>query len=251
MGWLADKLAGVRNVLAAGIPFPRRQAINFVGATVTDNAAQDRTDVTVDLADLEDATHEPTPETIVRRSPTGSANFDGTCQFESIRANDFALRAEVVETRVLESTPVTIDAGWSQDASGFWTNGVLAGALEIPLAQLPNGAEVREVRVRIAPVVSHGDLPAQMPVLALWYLDTTDGSVTVVKSEEDPSADVAAYEVPHDIVVADLEETALKGARRYWLVLTAEDGLGAELGASYRWATATWARLAGSAIGQD
>lgn len=47
MSLLDDLIFGVRALLANGTEMPRRGGLNFVGATVTDNAAQDRTDVTI------------------------------------------------------------------------------------------------------------------------------------------------------------------------------------------------------------
>jgi len=50
--WLDDEFAGAaRDILAAGTPVPARAGLNFgTGLTAVDNGAQDRTDVSVDLA---------------------------------------------------------------------------------------------------------------------------------------------------------------------------------------------------------
>lgn len=48
MSWLDGFFDGVKNVLSAGSPLPARPTLNFVsGATVVDNASQNRTDVTI------------------------------------------------------------------------------------------------------------------------------------------------------------------------------------------------------------
>lgn len=45
LNWLDALLFGVRRVLAAGAELPERPAVNFVGASVTDNPAENRIDV--------------------------------------------------------------------------------------------------------------------------------------------------------------------------------------------------------------
>jgi hypothetical protein len=47
--WIADKLLGIRRLLSAGVEFPERGAINFVGGgvTVADDATNKRTEVTI------------------------------------------------------------------------------------------------------------------------------------------------------------------------------------------------------------
>jgi len=45
LNWLDTLFFGVRRVLAAGVELPERPALNFVGASVTDNPAENRLDV--------------------------------------------------------------------------------------------------------------------------------------------------------------------------------------------------------------
>lgn len=45
LNWLDALFFGVRRILAAGAELPERPAVNFVGASVTDNPAENRIDV--------------------------------------------------------------------------------------------------------------------------------------------------------------------------------------------------------------
>ena len=45
LNWIDALFFGVRRILAAGVELPERPALNFVGASVTDNPAENRIDV--------------------------------------------------------------------------------------------------------------------------------------------------------------------------------------------------------------
>jgi hypothetical protein len=45
LSWIDTLFFGVRRIFAAGSELPERPALNFVGATVTDNPGENRTDV--------------------------------------------------------------------------------------------------------------------------------------------------------------------------------------------------------------
>ncbi len=45
LNWLDTLFFGVRRVLSGGVELPERPALNFVGASVTDNPAENRIDV--------------------------------------------------------------------------------------------------------------------------------------------------------------------------------------------------------------
>ncbi|WP_437502312.1 hypothetical protein [Sorangium sp. So ce1099] len=47
LNWIDTLFFGVRRIFAAGVELPERPALNFVGAVVTDNPAENRTDVFV------------------------------------------------------------------------------------------------------------------------------------------------------------------------------------------------------------
>lgn len=50
MGVIGDIIFGIRLLFSEGVPVPERQAINFIGATVADDAVNKRTNVTVTAA---------------------------------------------------------------------------------------------------------------------------------------------------------------------------------------------------------
>jgi hypothetical protein len=88
MSWITTKLLGIRQLLSAASPLPQRPNINFVaGATVADNPVTNATDVTIDASTVfTTATNLATPDTICKRSPSGSANFAGTSHFVDVQA---------------------------------------------------------------------------------------------------------------------------------------------------------------------
>lgn len=45
LNWLDALFFGVRRILAGGVELPERPAVNFIGASVTDNPAENRIDV--------------------------------------------------------------------------------------------------------------------------------------------------------------------------------------------------------------
>jgi len=45
LNWLDTLFFGVRRVLSGGVELPQRPALNFVGASVTDNPAENRIDI--------------------------------------------------------------------------------------------------------------------------------------------------------------------------------------------------------------
>ncbi|WP_437721824.1 hypothetical protein [Sorangium sp. So ce861] len=45
LNWIDTLFFGVRRIFTAGVELPERPALNFVGAVVTDNPAENRTDV--------------------------------------------------------------------------------------------------------------------------------------------------------------------------------------------------------------
>lgn len=47
LSWIDTLFFGVRRIFAAGVELPERPALNFVGAVVTDNPAENRTDVVI------------------------------------------------------------------------------------------------------------------------------------------------------------------------------------------------------------
>jgi len=99
------------------------------------------------------------------------------------------------------------DYSWVQsditDAGGLW--------FRVPPLY---GVEITDVLARVhgdgGGVGTHGALPATMPAVTLFELDSTSGTGTVnnLGSQSDVSANVAAYETIHDITLTGLNAVA-------------------------------------------
>lgn len=337
MSWLTTKLLGIRQVLFAGAVLPERSKINFVaGATVADNPATGATDVTIDASTVfTDATHLATPYKIVKRSIAGSANFAGTCFFESIKAGgpvsadtlvigagmtvggagDFAgdvaiggglkvvnrlecgdditslgsitctdditssgsitcadelscgqvlsagpvqgtrfkLLTALPTTRVQQGTPVSIDGKWDLDADLCWVNPAISAnaILYIPL-DLPHGAILTSVAVRIHPAAGHTTLPT-LPKITVKKVPLGTGSGAPVAGPiVDSSSNIGAYEVAHSISALSIKHTVDKVAYRYHVELVAEQSvINPVPGCRYLSTVVTYTRPAASYIGED
>jgi hypothetical protein len=259
MSWIGNKvLGGWRRLLDGdGLPVPLRSALKIVGATLTDNPTEDRTELVFDTAPITDATHLATPSKIVKRSVTGSASFAGVSVFEDVNAEEvaaigFAWRVEIEEERVLHATPASKDAEWSPAAEGKWLNETVGGLLQVPLPELPNGVRLDEVRVTIDPAGGHGALPGTMPSVELraWNADTLTDDL--IGSATDSSATTGAYEAAHEIAVSPTTAHVVgKGIRRYRVDLIAESGAGSDVGTVYVHAIARFTRLEGAAAARD
>jgi hypothetical protein len=86
--WLTTLLYGVRSIFADGVLQPERNALDFVGATVSDDPTLKRTTIEFPAsALLAAATKFATPNTLALRGASGEANFGGTCNFATIAAS--------------------------------------------------------------------------------------------------------------------------------------------------------------------
>lgn len=158
---------------------------------------------------------------------------------------------DVINFFRLTLTPVGIEPGVSTDSwsprigAAFvgptlgWLQADTSAAFTIafPL-NLPVGDDILEVTAFVdgsQAGVDHADLPATLPVLSLVRVSAT-GVATVVARRVDQSANVAAYNLQHSIVLANgaldagtLPHTVLVD-EAYYLVLTGETGANAQDG---------------------
>lgn len=137
---------------------------------------------------------------------------------------------------------VSLDGiGWTfSQTTGWQANG--GGDIHAnPIGPIPVGRNVIGFKVRISPPTSHGaNLPAVMPTLGVYVVNGF-GAVTALGSSPvtDPSASVAAYEAPHDIVCGGFVLNGL--AESFFFILTSENGLHAASGTTLVSATMTLA----------
>jgi hypothetical protein len=90
---------------------------------------------------------------------------------------------------------------------------------------LPAGVKLISATMRYAgareALGSHGTLPTTMPLIAAHYQD--DLADTLIASQSDPSANVAAYDVAHDVTVT-LNHTIVGPPRNYYIRIAGEAG---------------------------
>lgn len=98
------------------------------------------------------------------------------------------------------------------------------------LPPLPRGATITEILIRAdaSPAGVRVVLPSTMPSVRLVRY-ASDGTRTVVATQADTSANLAAYQVPHDVTLAALTETV--GDRSYRLEFNGEYGANSEAAA--------------------
>lgn len=105
---------------------------------------------------------------------------------------------------------------------GAWQNTASGGTLDIALEGLPNGAVLNTLTLLWVGAAGHGALPT-LPSIALYRIND-DGTETSIASASDTSANVAAYEVAHDIELTSIAHTIDLTLYRYVLVVTGETG---------------------------
>lgn len=108
---------------------------------------------------------------------------------------------------------------------GAYGGPIAAGSAALLRPNFPHGGKVRIFRVRLVAQV-HVTLPQYKPEIKFLRYSLT-GSVTVVGTETDAPANVAAYNAPHDIVLdlgSGTEEVIDRENNYYVLNFTAEDG---------------------------
>lgn len=138
----------------------------------------------------------------------------------------FRRPALVTETRVDGTVPHAAATNWAFVASMgalVFTN-LLTGGFFHRVIDVPNGATITGVRVRIHPAGAHADLPDDLPTLIFAVRDYATGTVTPIASQVDTSADVTAYQLSHEIAIAGLTTVVDASLNEYLIAIIAEDG---------------------------
>lgn len=173
-----------------------------------------------------------------------------TVNSTTVNSGSFALTSLVTDVRVMNTTPSANPAWWEATTAGQWTNLSLGTSLVIPL-QVPNGATLTEVEVRITGAAAHAGLPGTMPSIIVRRFDTSSGLGFTLGSATDSSGTVGAFQSSHSITVSGLSHTIDRTINRYYVQLIAENGANALVGATFEWVKVTWTRAASSIIGRD
>lgn len=132
-----------------------------------------------------------------------AASVNGAFQALANRATHLRSRVPGAASSYLVRVPLAaglFGADWSFSGSGILVQSTVGagGSLAITWGpQLPQTGTITAIRARLDGQ-SHVTLPGNMPTLTLRHVDTSGGG-TIVLSVTDPSASVAAYDVPHTI----------------------------------------------------
>jgi hypothetical protein len=99
---------------------------------------------------------------------------------------------------------------------------------------MPNGSTLTSVRVRVIPqVLGRPGLPATMPTFKVYKADF-NGTTTLLATQIDPSASVAAYETPHTVTMTIPDEVVDNSSFTYWLDLENESGVNSAINTIYK-----------------
>ncbi len=133
-----------------------------------------------------------------------------------------------VLTRQVAFQPLYKAGDWDTAAGASWyvVQAVTGKTLTIDV-ELPDGCVVNEFHAILDGAPAHGALPGAMPSVALVKTDFTSGSVlvpTIVSTQTDTSASVAAYELAHTVSKTGLTETVTRSTHRYFIAITGEGG---------------------------
>lgn len=257
-------LYGYRTVLDNGVEVAQRGTLNIVGATIADNSGADRTDITIDAASL-GADVTANADTLVLRGAGGEVNGAGTSTFEDITAQsldvasvsatsyveaaEHKLTADVTETRPVLGGASSPSAGWTPLTGRKWTNATVGGVVEYDL-DAPNGCNIDTVTARIDPAGAHVGMPATPAKLLVYEIGPT-GTIVNTWSQDDTSADLAAYEPAHDITLDVDTVVDTSDGTRFVVVVQAEASTNALTGTVLEGLRYTRTRPAGSKIGVD
>lgn len=240
-------------------------------ATTSANGFMSSTDKTK----LDAATASATASTLALRDSFGNINFAGvicttitaitsigtttgnittinssTVNSSTVNSQSFNISSLVTDVRVMNTTPNAGPTHWECTTAGQWVNLSIGTNLFIPI-QVPNGATLTTVEVRLTGAGSHAGLPGTMPLVTVRRFDTSSGLGFTLGSASDPSGSVGTFQGSHSITVSGMSHTIDRTVNRYYVQLTAENGANALVGATYEWVKVTWNRPATSVIGRD
>lgn len=123
--WLETILFGIRYVYDDGLILTERPALNFVGATVSEDPVNNWITIEIPATDdLLSATHLALPDTIVKRDASAQANFAGTCNFETVNAavslTTPLAQATACEADTIEATTIVASPLYESPLDGVW-----------------------------------------------------------------------------------------------------------------------------------
>jgi hypothetical protein len=167
----------------------------------------------------------------------GTQTVTGPKTFDDITTN--------VDYKYASSSPPKLQqCGWviPNPAGGFWLLGLNQAVANSNVASnkifyqlgMPSGSTLTTLRIRVIPdVLGRPGLPATMPTFKVYKADF-NGTTTLLATQIDPSASVAAYETPHTVTMTIPDEVVDNSSFTYWLDLENESGVNSAINTIYK-----------------
>lgn len=113
--------------------------------------------------------------------------------------------------------------GWEADSGSGRARQITTGADLWFALDLPHGATLTDISIRVDPANGHGGVPTQRPRFEVYKVSST-GAASAVASVPDANPVLATYEAAHSINATGLSETIDRATYTYVAVLRGEDG---------------------------
>jgi hypothetical protein len=141
---------------------------------------------------------------------SGPGSFTGAVSVGSLTSgadvtcapgSSFKLGSTRTYTRIAGSTPVMDPAHWTYSTGVDLISLGVGSRLHVPLSQLPPGATLTSISVRVASLSPHTlPLPTTKRSVSLVYITASTGAQVALWTTFDPGTTVAAYDGSHPIV---------------------------------------------------
>lgn len=105
-----------------------------------------------------------------------------------------------------------------------------------------DGATITAVTARVKGGPLMGGLPANTPIVTLYRVDLTLGTVTSVGAQTDTSANIAAYQALHTVTISGLSEVVDSTKYAYLVRVQGDTGSGGTFGSEFYAPTCTFTR---------
>lgn len=138
--------------------------------------------------------------------------------------------AATATDRVVRQAPIFVTTEYSIDRDYQLTTLGTSVALATWPLDVPHGATINSVSVKVIGAGGHGALPATMPCVKFrkWNISTASG--TVSSGTNDGSASVGAFEAAHTITRSGIAEVVNNSTTRYGVQFESEGGANAVAG---------------------
>jgi hypothetical protein len=129
-------------------------------------------------------------------------------------------------TRVVSGVAVARTGTWTQNQFGgnliTAVDTLSQAVLPIQAWDLPHGATLTGVSVRVIPAVHASIASLTLPNVSLWSITAAGVSTQIGGTTVDPSADVTAYNLNHEIAITGLSTLIDRSTKRYYMEVRSE-----------------------------